>query len=71
LLAKDVKTTFSDRSWCTTTELNSFCQYQNFDFRKADVSQMSLYPNSTAKIVLTTWGNAVFTYPLQSQDDLK
>jgi hypothetical protein len=29
---------------------------------------MSLFTDSTAKIVLTTWGNATYSFPLQCKD---
>jgi hypothetical protein len=46
-----------------------FCfGYQGFDYRKADTFQMSLFTNSTAKIVLTTWGNATYKFPLECKD---
>lgn len=70
LFAKDAKTVFSDRTWCPESPGGEFiCSgYQKFDYRKADTFQMSLNLNSTAKIVLTTWGNATYTVPLECKD---
>lgn len=64
LKGANIQTTFSDRTWCP--ELGEgFCTgYQAFNYKAADIQQLYLYSNSTAKIVLSTWGNATYTVPL-------
>ena len=71
MFAQNVRTAFSDRTWCPNQKEGYFCfEQQNFDYKKVDISQIYLYPtNSTAKIVLTTWGNATYTIPLECQND--
>lgn len=70
LRADNIKILFSDRAWCPEQPSGLlFCApYQPFDYRKADTIQVSLYSNSTAKIVLNTWGNASFQIPLDCQN---
>lgn len=65
LRGKDIATTFSDRSWCPEIAPGSFCTgYQPFNYHAQDTQQLYIYGNNTAKIVLTTWGNATYTIPL-------
>lgn len=65
LKGENVKVTFSDRTWCPEMAPGLLCTgYQAFNYKAADTQQVLLYPNSTAKIVLTTWGNATYNIPL-------
>jgi hypothetical protein len=65
LKGQNIQTTFSDRAWCPELPVGNFCTgYQNFNYKAADTQQLLIYPNGTAKIVLTTWGNAAYSFPL-------
>jgi hypothetical protein len=65
LKGKDIDVTFSDRTWCPEIAPGSFCTgYQAFNYHAKDTQQLYIYDNNTAKIVLTTWGNATYTIPL-------
>lgn len=64
LYAKDFKTTFSDRTWCPNQATGLCIGYQTFDYRRTDLAQLSLYLNSTGKIVFTAWNNATYSFTL-------
>lgn len=65
LRGKDLSVSFSDRTWCPELAAGSFCTgYQGFNYKAQDTQQLYIYSNNTAKIVLTTWGNATYTVPL-------
>jgi hypothetical protein len=65
LRGKDLSVSFSDRTWCPEIASGTFCTgYQGFNYKAQDTQQLYFYGNNTAKIVLTTWGNATYTVPL-------
>jgi hypothetical protein len=65
LRGKDISTSFSDRTWCPEITPGSLCTgYQAFNYHAQDTQQLYIYNNNTAKIVLTTWGNATYSIPL-------
>lgn len=70
LIGKDIKTVFSDRTWCPwNTNSDYICLGdQKFDYRKQDISQIYLYSTSKMKVVLTTWGNSAYTFDLECKN---
>ena len=66
LRATQINTVFSDRRWCPELGAGMFCtNYQEFDYRHADKWTVELFPNSTGKITLNSWGNTQLPVTLQ------
>jgi hypothetical protein len=70
LSGKDIQVLFSDRTWVKQLGGGFIDTPHPFDPDKADIQQISLFTNSTASIVLTTWGNAKHDVPLQCSSGL-
>lgn len=70
LLGKDIQVLFSNRTWVKQLGGGFIDTPHPFDPDKADIQQISLFTNSTASIVLTTWGNAQHNVQLQCRSGL-